>query len=596
MYRCCKIEEFLLHWFVPADSAARHVHQNQLNLTSAGALTKHQEIMESNASQSQSRRKPSSSKEPVVKGKDVAGKPEVRRGGIKMDKVVGKEQKKEIIQANGETGHGRKGEVGKSRKPNDNKSVTELVPRTRMKKLSGGGRTNGEAEEKKEKNDATGGITKEKEKASRGSTKGDGDGEMTLQKGKEEKKKIQLLKTGPKPTEIGISRGKEVKKKLVRTGSKQSLGIEDYLKLLKLLKINLPNGVLNEKVIKHSTDQNVIQDAQAIIKDLESFKLKFIATPRLGCREVKHALILKRRGNIQEITKIIFFEKIKDSEETLKANWGGNVSNTGHGFRMRDRYKTTPVSTPTMYATAETRSWRYLKPGEDLAKITDGKRVNIQELEKIEFSDESKFNQAQSSPQRFANFLQNPNNEIECLKFFHELSEITSKYEKLTYTKGNKVDFGFLTGNLDFLVEARPKSSDSAKSTKSSAPHTGKIIIECKETAGDMVGKLFTKPSNGSRQAQFIETHDYWYQTQAYMYILKSVVQTPTAVRAVMVVRHYHSDGSRPRDFYWNYLKEDRTKHQIDGLRIYCQEEVLARYLAVLSLIYQKETDMLGKP
>ncbi|XP_007256934.3 uncharacterized protein LOC103046305 [Astyanax mexicanus] len=523
--------------------------------------------MESNASQSQFRNKTAGVKGPVVKRKVWAGISGVGRGAMKMDKVAGEEQKKEIIQV--------KREMGRGRKLNNNTTVTDLELRLRIEKQSGDG--------SKKVETATGVVAMAKEEDRRGRKTEGGNGKMIVQKEKEEKKKKQLFKTRPKSTESGIQGQNEVKNKLTRTASKQSFSIEDYLKLLKLLKINLPNGVLNQKVIQHSADPNVIQDAQAIIKDLENFKIKFIASPRLGCREVKHALILKKRGNIQEITRIIFFENSKDSEKTLKENWEKNVSNTGHGFRIRDRYKTTPICTPTMYATAETRSWRRLEPGEDLARITDGKRVNVQELEKMEYSDESKFNQAQPNPQRFGHFSRNPNNEMECLKFFHEQKEITSKYEKLTYTKGNKVEFGFLTGNLDFLVEAKHKS------TKPSTSHMEKIVIECKGTTGDMVGKLFTKPSNGSRQAQFIETHEYCYQTQAYMYILKRVMPAPTAVRAVMVVRHYHSDSSRSRDFYWNYLKEDNTKHQIDGLRIYCQEEVLARYLAVLSLIYQRE-------
>ncbi|XP_036444671.1 uncharacterized protein LOC118820429 [Colossoma macropomum] len=547
--------------------------------------------MESNTSQSQSRRSPGEAKESVVRRKAEAGKSGVGRGGVRLSKATGEEQNREVIQVNKVTGRGRKGDVenGRRSQPNTNKVLREPDLTIKVEKEGVGERKNGQTVERKKKNESTVRVAKEELKKRVEVKKGGGDGEIILQKAEEEKKIGELFKRGPGAAGKGTREENQVKKKLSRTGSKQSLGIEDYLTLLKLLKINLPKGALNLTVIKHSADPNVIQDAQNIIQDLEKFKLKFIANPRLGCREVKHALILKKRGNAQEISRIIFFENAKDSEETLKDAWTKNASNGGHGFRMRDRYRTTPISIPVMYATAKTRSWKRLEPGEDLAKITEGVRVNVQELEKMEYSDESSI-QASSGPQRFGNFFRNPADEMECLKFFHEQKEITSKYDKLTYTKGNKVEFGFLTGNLDFLAEARHKTA-SAKSNKFSTPNKDKIIIECKGTTGDMVGKLFTKPHNGCRQAQFTETHEYWYQTQAYMYILKRVKQTAT-VRAVMVVRHYHSDSSRLRDFCWNYLREDHTK-QIDELRVYCQEEVLARFLAVLGLIFQKETDPL---
>ncbi|KAL6488918.1 hypothetical protein MHYP_G00026590 [Metynnis hypsauchen] len=547
--------------------------------------------MESNTSQSQSRRSPGEAKEPVVRRKAEAGKLGVGRGGVGLSKAAGEKQHGVVVQVNRVTGRGRRGDVGNIRQsqPNTNKVSREPDLTIKVEKQAVGERKSGQTVERKERNESTVRVAKEELKKRVEVKKGGEDGEIILQKGEEEIKMCELFKRGPGAAGKGTREGKQVKKKLSRTGSKQSLGVEDYLTLLKLLKINLPKGALNLMVIKHSADPNIIQDAKDIVQDLEKFKLKFIANPRLGCREVKHALILKKRGNAQEITRIIFFENAKDSEETLKDAWIKNASNSGHGFRMRDRYRTTPISIPVMYATAKTRSWKCLETGEDHAKITEGVRINIQELEKMEYSDESLI-QASSSPQRFGNFFRNPADEMECLKFFHEQREIMSKYDKLTYTKGNKVEFGFLTGNLDFLAEARHKTAPG-KSIQLSRPNKDKIIIECKGTTGDMVGKLFTKPHNGCRQAQFTETHEYWYQTQAYMYILKSVKQTAT-VRAVMVVRHYHSNSSRSRDFYWNYLREDHTK-QIDELRVYCQEEVLPRFLAVLGLIFQKENDSL---
>lgn len=527
----------------------------------------------------------------MVKRKTVVGKSRVGTGGKMVDKGAAQEQKRDIIQVNGITGRNNRGKAGDGQqwKQTTENSLTEFKLTVGKEKQSGNERKTGERVKKMEKTETTGRLFKE-EKDKVEASKGGGDGEAILQKAEEEKKKSWLVKSGPRAAGKRAQTGNKVRKTLLRTKSNQSFVVEDYLQLLKLLKIKLPQGVLTLEVIKHSTDPKVTRDAQDIVQDLEKFQLKFITNPRLGCREVKHALNLKTNGDAQEITRVIFFENTKDSETTLRTTWETNVSNTGHGFRMRDKYRTTPVSTPAMYATAETRSWRCFESGKDIARITNGVRVNVQELEKMEFCDESLINQAQSSPQRFGRFLINPADEKECLKFFHELREMKI-YEKLTYTKGNKVEFGFLTGNVDFLADARLKTG-SAKSKESSTPITEKIIIECKGTTGDMVGKLFTKPHDGSRKAQFIETHEYCYQTQAYMYILKKVKSTPPTVRGVMVVRHYHNDSSISKDFYWNYLKEDHTK-QIDALRVYCQKETLPRFLAVLCLIFQKETDSL---
>lgn len=161
--------------------------------------------------------------------------------------------------------------------------------------------------------------------------------------------------------------------------------------------------------------------------------------------------------------------------------------------------------------------------------------------------------------------------------------------KRVSYTKNTKVDFGFLSGKLDFLAEVK----DSRAYVKAKGTETEKMVIECKGTTGDMVGKLFTKPKNGGRRAQLNETHEYYYQVQAYMYILnKSAKQTQTFTsdRAVMVIRHYHRNGQEPRDFYWNFLeKNEAVQHRIDELCAFCQEEVLACFLAVLNLIFQLE-------
>lgn len=63
----------------------------------------------------------------------------------------------------------------------------------------------------------------------------------------------------------------------------ETLTADDYLKLQKLLKINLPKGVLTPEVIPQSTLPNVIQDATHIKEDLEKCILLTAQIPHLAC-------------------------------------------------------------------------------------------------------------------------------------------------------------------------------------------------------------------------------------------------------------------------------------------------------------------------
>ncbi|XP_052000625.1 uncharacterized protein LOC127656363 [Xyrauchen texanus] len=387
----------------------------------------------------------------------------------------------------------------------------------------------------------------------------------------------------------GNREGNVIMSRLNKEESGGQLELSDYLVLLKSLRINLPNGVLNPKVIRLSQNADIVQRAQAIVKELENFKLQFNSTPRLGCREVKETLALKDKGKVLEITQMIFFEKQKDADEVLRAKWRENVSNTVCGFRLRDKYKTMAISTPAMYATTQTRCWRNLEVGDNLANISDGVTMKVHDIEKRDYCDESTLWTSSPCPKRFGKFFENLADEVECLKFFHELGE-TVKNKRVRYTRNSKVDFGFLSGRLDFLAEV----TGSRANVKANGAESDKIVIECKGTTGDMVGKLFTKPKNGGRCAQLNETHQYCYQVQAYMYILNRVgkqTQAFTSDRAVMVIRHYHKNAQEPRDFYWNYLrKNEAVQQKIDELCVFCQEEVLACFLALLNLIFQKGT------
>lgn len=335
-----------------------------------------------------------------------------------------------------------------------------------------------------------------------------------------------------------------------KTGAGDGLGLDvkDYLHLLKLLHINLPEGVLSPEVIQLSKAQTCISDAQSIVTELEDFKIQFCRTPRLGCREVKRTLALKNSGNVLQITKTIFFNAAQKTE-SLNEIWKKNSRNTDRGFRMRDMYKYKPISTPKMDSTATKRTLN-TEP-----KVTKGKSV---EKNYLEDSEEPRLN------------------EMECLKFYHEL-KMKNSGKKVQYTRGNTVEYSFLSGRLDFLAHLQQE----------------RLVIECKGTTGDMVGKVFTKTQSDDHLADLVETHGYFFQTQAYMYILNQdnkLLSRPLSNRAVMVIRHYHKDDNSPQDFYWNELQlDEKIQTDIDELRTYCQREVLACFLAMLDLIFQKE-------
>lgn len=75
----------------------------------------------------------------------------------------------------------------------------------------------------------------------------------------------------------------------------ETLGVDEYLKLLKLLKIKLPIGVLTPEVITQSTHPNIIVDAMGIKQDLENGTLRIAQIPRLACGSIKQALQLKEK-------------------------------------------------------------------------------------------------------------------------------------------------------------------------------------------------------------------------------------------------------------------------------------------------------------
>ncbi|MCJ8728061.1 hypothetical protein PDJAM_G00000150 [Pangasius djambal] len=62
----------------------------------------------------------------------------------------------------------------------------------------------------------------------------------------------------------------------------ETLSVDDYQKLLKIMKIKLPKGVLTPEVITKSTHPNVIKDAKRIKRALENCTLRIAMIPRLA--------------------------------------------------------------------------------------------------------------------------------------------------------------------------------------------------------------------------------------------------------------------------------------------------------------------------
>lgn len=370
-----------------------------------------------------------------------------------------------------------------------------------------------------------------------------------------------------------------------------NLNQKEFLQLLKSLRIELPKGVLTEELIERANTERNKHAAQVLLQDLEDLLIRFKAVPRLTCRVVKHCLALKRDSQVLQITRQLFFETVKENDkDNYRKQWEENKSNTGNGLKLRDRYRdATTIFTPSLFFTAVTRRSKTLEVETVVPIVTEGTIMRVADIDKTDYSEESSTVKKEETPgqEKFGMFFQNKHNELEMLKFFHELEGVK---QTVTYSKGNKVECGFLSGRLDFLAQIHKKNS--GKTSKSGIKE--RLVIECKSTTGDMEGKLFTKVPK-SVHAKINQNHEYSYQVQTYMYIINSeakLKKIPQMKRAVMVVRHYHQEGGPAKDLHWNYLKIDPSvQAEIQELTVLCQGDVLAQYLALLNLIFEKETD-----
>ncbi|XP_035285494.1 uncharacterized protein LOC118233719 [Anguilla anguilla] len=383
---------------------------------------------------------------------------------------------------------------------------------------------------------------------------------------------------GKGPDTVVEPEGRETEAQGDTTGNGLYLDMADFIQLLKLLRIDLPGDVISDTAIEISKAEQSVTDAETLIRELENFKLAFKIRPRMPSKKVKRALELKEGGNVLDLTRLIFFGK-KVNKENSRKQWEDNTSNTGHRLKLRENYMTKPISTPPMYSTAETRSWESEDVGTDSPRVTPGTRVITQDIRSMNFVDESSLWNGEITAKKFG---KNDNDEAESLKFFLGLQD-ASDYKDASYTKGNTVEYGFLTGTLDFLGEVKNHSDKSVSK---------RVVIECKSTTGDMVDTVYTKTPN-TQNACVKKDHEYSFQVQTYLYILDKVAKmetNPPDTSAVMILRHYHEDCNPLRDFHWSYLPADEElQAQIDSLRVFCQEDVLGCFLAVLNLIFEKE-------
>lgn len=310
----------------------------------------------------------------------------------------------------------------------------------------------------------------------------------------------------------------------------EPFSVDDYQTLLQCLKIHLPEGALSPGVSARATRPEIIRDSQEIVRDLKDGKVTVKWKPRLSCVEVKHASDLKASGKTSDFVRILFFKKrSKASEQTLRERWESGGAEGGCRFRMKDTFQEKPVSRSEKPSTA----------------TGAGNAV---------------FRKA------FGNPAENRNNESDCFRFYLEQRGL--REEDVTYRREFKVESGFISGRLDFLLDVETSQSE-------------KVIIECKGTKGSMVGDVFTTAH--AHRAELNQHHDYYLQTQAYLSILQKELN-PTSVRAVMVLK-VTAEGKEPT-FYWGEVR-DNTEH-MEKLNHFCQEEALPRFLAMLNLIFRK--------
>ncbi|KAK2855282.1 hypothetical protein Q7C36_007151 [Tachysurus vachellii] len=281
----------------------------------------------------------------------------------------------------------------------------------------------------------------------------------------------------------------------------EALSVDDFLNLLELLKIKLPQGVVTPEAVAQSTHSNVIADATLIKQDLENCTLRIAPIPRLACGKIQQVLMLKQNNEFKEITKTIFF---RDSEgETLKKRWEKNTQ-VGCRFRMKNTYQET--------------------------------------LTRVRGSGSS--------------FWNNPENQLiamECFQFY--LRQLGLTPNDVECKTNGKLEFGFLSGKPNFLVKMKRSPEDTSPSEK--------VISKCNSSISQRAGNIFIRPEEG-HQAEFHSSHHSYILAQGCLAVIVCKVE---------------------QTFYWGNVSEDTDNiEQLNN----CKNEALSRFLAVLSLIFEK--------
>lgn len=219
---------------------------------------------------------------------------------------------------------------------------------------------------------------------------------------------------------------------------------------------------------------------------------------------------------------MIFFRNVADSEkETLKERWE-NHAPADCGFRMRDTHQEVTVA-------------------------LEGVGKNL----------------------RYRNHNEVQIDAMDCFNFYLEQKNLTE--DDINSKRNGKLEFGFLSGKPNFLVEVKSSPEE-------------KIIIKCNSVTGHMAEDIFTPPKDGL-QAELKTSHRYYLQAQAFLYILKEkekMAEQPVPVRAVMVMKVRPSGN-----FYWGEVSDDTEK--MEQLNNLCKNEALPRFLAVLNLTFEKD-------
>ncbi|MGH0169012.1 UNVERIFIED_CONTAM: hypothetical protein FKN15_016182 [Acipenser sinensis] len=325
---------------------------------------------------------------------------------------------------------------------------------------------------------------------------------------------------------------------------------ESFMLLMKVLHIDIPDGVITHEAIRLSETGSVLDAAEKIVGLLT-----------VVCQGGKASL--------------------------LRDQWEANTSNTGRGFVVSPAFRSEPVSMPVMHTGPVTRSWSKLTVGKALPTITPGTRKTLGVISNHQYVDETSLWKAKKG---FGMFSANKYDELECIKWFHETASEKKTFGggAVVYTSGNHVQYGFLTGNLDVYADF--------KGDKPPEIQCDRLVIECKGTTGDMVGHFFTKTQqtkDGFPYAEVKPKHLYVFQVQTYMYILNAVAKMTKSTpmrKAAMVLRHYNPGGQPQQDFWLSLVDSDvQTQRDIDKLRLFLQTHVLACYIAVLRQLFVKE-------